>query len=973
MSVSRLPACAVMVTILSMGVHAQGRNEGTLSEVAVPGGIRAALSAVDDRATADRSQFLLEMIRRFHDEPVTKGTGHPPALLSLLAQLDRASESTVAGAARETVPLPLSPEIWTRVVFENRVTPDRLVSAILGSRSASHLYWALLSLDDSTRAWLAERPDLLAHLASEHAASFLVAAPGLRLRNGRMDLPGGAAAEPAWRELVGPRADEPEKFIRSIVGRKEPDLSYFLSAMAHLEAAQLSLALRLDSPDENAPIEAMRRLHGVFERLMGNWNVVDRPFWRPALDPAFLLNHLEVDGNGRPLVPMERSFWTGVFADSDQKVPKRRKAGGSAEGNDLVDFAWVCERIFSGPPIVHRRGYNMALFASRHIGAITPETEQDAIEAVRAVGRFPALTMVLERAGITDAAVFARAARRAARLTAIDDDASAVRALAQFQGALAIITRAAARGSLTPDALSSLVSSLSAVDVNGQGDYEGRLVRWIGDHLVPPIGSASNGGSNGPRPVTADQEDRASAVERALVLLLAGSFGKDPRYVDWEGTRYRLDLATAEATRISRLLGDEWPPSLSPALALVDLADALVQRRGSVEVLRATAEALTTIGDAAGLDEGNGTDPAPDSALNQDALRRYREIAGKLQDGKPSGSEIVSRVGPALRLLADDLAVRGLMELAYAVALGEPGIMLLPVTEIAGRHDFGRARRSAFRDDTAWQLPVTLSIDRGWHVTGSLLGLDVRLAQFSLRRVSSRPPARRPSINDIDRRVFVEAVSLAESAGLGEKVREALVTTLRRGRETLATLRTPADAARAANAIRLGPARRALLTWIVTHDPARLGTFLSLTELLWLGQEQSGPIASFDAWGAPGEPRLGCLCLRFPDKRTWDVVEGRQDSGASASGFPDLNLRLAELLADLHMPPGLLAPVLASATVDFVENATSRYPDDRRGLLEFVQALDRERVEQYLALLTTGGPLVPLGESAVAQGVGTPR
>ena len=80
-----------------------------------------------------------------------------------------------------------------------------------------------------------------------------------------------------------------------------------------------------------------------------------------------------------------------------------------------------------------------------------------------------------------------------------------------------------------------------------------------------------------------------------------------------------------------------------------------------------------------------------------------------------------------------------------------------------------------------------------------------------------------------------------------------------------------------------------------------------------------------------------------------------------ASAFPDLNLRLAELLSELRLPAALLGPVLTSATLDFVNAVISRDPDDRRGLVEFVQALRSEHLEQYLALLTTDGPLVPIG------------
>ena len=93
------------------------------------------------------------------------------------------------------------------------------------------------------------------------------------------------------------------------------------------------------------------------------------------------------------------------------------------------------------------------------------------------------------------------------------------------------------------------------------------------------------------------------------------------------------------------------------------------------------------------------------------------------------------------------------------------------------------------------------------------------------------------------------------------------------------------------------------------------------------------------------------------------MYAGRSHTGMSASAMPDLNVRLTELLAELHMPASLLAPVLASATLEFVNLAISREPDDHRGLIEFVDELRRDRVEAYLALLTTDGPLVPIDEA----------
>ena len=146
-----------------------------------------------------------------------------------------------------------------------------------------------------------------------------------------------------------------------------------------------------------------------------------------------------------------------------------------------------------------------------------------------------------------------------------------------------------------------------------------------------------------------------------------------------------------------------------------------------------------------------------------------------------------------------------------------------------------------------------------------------------------------------------------------------------------------------------------------------MAVFLSPSELLWLGLD-NGRADALRAWGAPGGSRLGCLCLQVVDRRPWESFAGRQNAGMIASAFPDLNFRLAELLTDLHMPAALLGPVLASATLDFVNTVSSRDADDCRGLVEFVQTLRIERVELYLGLLTTDGPLVPIGETPGGEG-----
>ena len=93
-------ALHIFLTLLAIApAAAQSVAPGdALSEISVPGGLKAALAAIDDRAAPDRSQFLLEFIRRTYDTPlILKDDQRAATLHALLAELDRATGQTPAG------------------------------------------------------------------------------------------------------------------------------------------------------------------------------------------------------------------------------------------------------------------------------------------------------------------------------------------------------------------------------------------------------------------------------------------------------------------------------------------------------------------------------------------------------------------------------------------------------------------------------------------------------------------------------------------------------------------------------------------------------------------------------------------------------------------------------------------------------------------------------------------------------------
>lgn len=952
-----LHAIFLIVIVLVGSARAQGAAavQTTVFDVPLPGGLRAALAATGDHAAPDRAQFLAEFIRRTYDSPFgPRDDAREAVLRSLLAQLK------AGGPTSETLPLPLSPRIWIDVVFGGQATPETLVSAILTSRGAALLYCGLLSLDDETRAWVAGQPDLIAEVVTRRPAAFLLVAPGLRVTAGGVLLPGGALAEPTWHALVGRRPQETTDFVRTLLGSGDGRLAYFFEAMAQLTPEQIRLALNLESSDVAARVESGRRLYSVFQRLWNGRTIEQRAFSRPPLDPALLLAELSATGKGRLSVPGTQEFWEAVFDESPRAESRQDDTRASADGSAPADFAWLSEQVFKADPSEQRRRYMMVLFAARRVDWVTKDTPRDAVSAVRASATYPALVAALERARVTDIAVFAGAARKAAELSTIGVD-RAFRSQAQFQGALALVTRAASRGSLAPEAVSKLVSSLSAIAIGQRGDYEGRVVSWLSTWISDDARAAER------RPATAAApsggldddvyEGAAGPVEQAVLRLLAGPTAAEPRFIDWEGTRYRLGLARAEAVRMMKALGESPRPYLSSASSVVLIADALADEGLTREGLQQQAQAL------AHLAKGDAAEGSEDSG--GDVLGRYRDVTTAVRRAARVGDvRAAARVAPALRRLADDLLASGLMEAAYAATLGQGDGVSVSAGDAASRHDFGL--QSGLGPSAVWRLPAQgTDAAQRWRVAGSLLGLDVALADRSLVPLSLRPVAR-PTLSDLDRHTFIGAVALVEPAALTDAGRDVIVAAIRKGRARLERARTLEDARAIAEDTGLSAPRRTLLAWVVGHDPGRLGVFLSPSELLWLGLEHAPP-DGLHAWGAPAASRLGCLCLQVVDRRPWESFAGRWNTGMAASAFPDLNLRLAELLNDLHMPAPLLGAVLTSATLDFINSVTSRDADDRRGLVEFVQMLRADRVEQYLALLTTDGPLVPLGEIPAAK------
>ena len=548
--------------------------------------------------------------------------------------------------------------------------------------------------------------------------------------------------------------------------------------------------------------------------------------------------------------------------------------------------------------------------------------------AVRAFPRYRMLMLTLERMGIANPAVYAAAARHAARLSDLGAERGFV-ALGQFQGALAILARQADAQVLDAARAESLVTSLSAVPLT-DGSYGGGIARWLRDSLAPLAGIEAGDVDN---------------FDRELIASLAGrrpGASLPPTLVSWEQRTYTLDLPTSEARRLTRVLEILQADPVSLALAVEAVAEQLSSPSLTLAQVQEAAAGLKALQSA--------LDARPN---RQDIVRRaIRDLS---EVTAPRDLRDAAKVADSVYALVDDVLAGTLMSVAYALHSGVPQGTALAAS-VVRRHDFGFGDNSPdSRVRTAWVEPVQ-KIQPGvpWHVSGSLLGLDLGLSSLALRRTSLGALPGPPTLRSADKDIFTKTVALLSVFRLRDTERDAIAAAIARGRERVERLAARPDALAAiANDIALDGWRRRAVQWSLVNDPQRVPSYFSLAELVQLGEPNA--MAGLHAWGMAA----ACMCTALTPPGQWMLDAGRWPRGSVATHVADLNLRVAVALNELKLPAALAKGVLAAATQDYVDRVKPLYPDDWLTLVRSAQALSIQKIQDYVATLTANGPLVP--------------
>src|SRR5258708_10392046 len=179
---------------------------------------------------------------------------------------------------------------------------------LLGDPELARFYWALARMDAETLSALRQLHVLKKMVPQAAALDFY--GSHICIRSGRVVVPGGSVAAPAWKELVGASPDSPGEFIPKLFAKDSGWLAAYFDDLSSVPPSQQT---HFTEPARLRRFYEMFRGKGfsdagtgVFRRDAGLLLLVTRVRWGP---------------NGDPYVPGNLEVWKKIFRQkTDSKI-----------------------------------------------------------------------------------------------------------------------------------------------------------------------------------------------------------------------------------------------------------------------------------------------------------------------------------------------------------------------------------------------------------------------------------------------------------------------------------------------------------------------------------------------------------------------------------------------------------------------------------------------------------------------------
>ncbi len=263
-----------------------------------------------------------------------------------LAQLEETLQGGKPFAARfaaSPVPLLFSPGDWTSIGKSNSSGKEKdVLDSLLDDPALARLYWGLARMDTETSTSLQQFAGVQKLLPFAPILDFY--GSHISIRNGRVVVPGGTAAEPAWKELAGANPESPKEFVARLLAKDDGWLAAYFDTLSR------------PTPGQQAYFTDAHRLPRFYEALRGQDTSPGpaRPVFRPDPDLLLLVTRLELDASGHARIPGNLEVWGQILQQkTEPKVVRHwaRHANHWKNPDQLVEalFAFSRESSDNGP------------------------------------------------------------------------------------------------------------------------------------------------------------------------------------------------------------------------------------------------------------------------------------------------------------------------------------------------------------------------------------------------------------------------------------------------------------------------------------------------------------------------------------------------------------------------------------------------------------------------------------------------
>jgi hypothetical protein len=264
---------------------------------------------------------------------LTTDSGFP--LTALEEALEKGTTFSYAFPS-SAVPVLFNENAWRGISSGRTRNSQSLVDILLHEPPVDRLYWALSNMDAETRNALERSPGVARLLPYGPVLDFY--GTQICIRGGRVVVPGGAAAESGWRELVGANPKSPGDFVLRLVGTDNGWPAVYFDTLSRVNATQQ--AYLTASP-------RLRRLYEAFYEAEPNAYPARAVFRRaPAL--LTLFTRLRTGPDGEPRIPGTLDTWKQILAEkSDSKIAREwgRRARSWKHSEQLLEGMAAMSRV----------------------------------------------------------------------------------------------------------------------------------------------------------------------------------------------------------------------------------------------------------------------------------------------------------------------------------------------------------------------------------------------------------------------------------------------------------------------------------------------------------------------------------------------------------------------------------------------------------------------------------------------------